>query len=560
VQAARAEEAEGRLEHLLVRPVGRGRWLLVRIATAIAVLVTAAAAYAAVMVTRLWRRIGTGPAAKRRGLATRTELSRLSPRAQRARAAHLRPSLGDGKKIRTTDVAVVVGQIDGMQMTASVEESVFAAAAPRQGKSSGIVIPWVTDWPGPAVVTSVRTDVLEATAFIRAEQGPIAVLSGGDMSAWPQALHWSPIAGCTDADLAAKRARMFVDVSAVSENGAGDTNKFYRDSAATLIAGLFHAAALHGYDARQVLKWVYTPGDDTPLRLLGSHPGTHELSVYRLSGIYSQDPETRSNTFSTAQNALAGLAQGKMAETAFLIEPAESVDLPKALRENATFYLILSEEDAEGLAPVIAAFVDQLIRDAKTLANRQGGRLDPPLGIFGDEIGNIFPLPKLPSLMSSSGGYGIFILAVLQSFAQARAKWGVHGAAQMWSNSTYKIALGGLSADDAEEFAKLAGTVEETVMTYSHSPGGGYTQQYSTRQGPALTAAQVRQLDPDGREALVVHATSPAALVSLTRHYEGHNAARHADSVRRVRELMAHVGIEPSASDAEDPVAQDGAA
>ncbi len=84
-----------------------------------------------------------------------------------------------------------------------------------------------------------------------------------------------------------------------------------------------------------------------------------------------------------------------------------------------------SERRASMLAPVVSAFADDLIETAS--AHRRaspGGRLDPPLGLFLDEVANIVPLPQLPALMSFAGGTGIFVAAVFQSMAQARNRWG----------------------------------------------------------------------------------------------------------------------------------------
>lgn len=64
-------------------------------------------------------------------------------------------------------------------------------AAPRQGKSSQVVIPWVHHWPGPALVTSMRMDVLLATAMLRAERGPVAVMAPTGMALWPSMVRWS---------------------------------------------------------------------------------------------------------------------------------------------------------------------------------------------------------------------------------------------------------------------------------------------------------------------------------------------------------------------------------
>ena len=77
--------------------------------------------------------------------------------------------------------------------------------------------------------------------------------------------------------------------------------------------------------------------------------------------------------------------------------------------------------------------VEDVVEAARRRAARApGGRLDPPLTLMLDEAANIAPLPSLPSLLSDGGGTGLTTLAVLQSLAQARARWGHEQARSMW--------------------------------------------------------------------------------------------------------------------------------
>jgi hypothetical protein len=69
----------------------------------------------------------------------------------------------------------------------------------------------------------------------------------------------------------------------------------------------------------------------------------------------------------------------------------------------------------------------------------------PALLLALDEIGNLAPLPSLPTLMAEGGGTGITTMPVLQSLAQAREKWSENAAGAIWDASIVKIILGGAS-------------------------------------------------------------------------------------------------------------------
>ena len=131
---------------------------------AVAAVLTAALMAAAAVVTG--RRVLTGRS--RRGYASARQIrTRLSEKAVLARADVIRPSLV-GQPMTVTDAGVRAGRSleSGMPLAISAESSVLLFAAPRIGKTSQVVIPWLKDWPGPALVTSVRPDVLENTASL----------------------------------------------------------------------------------------------------------------------------------------------------------------------------------------------------------------------------------------------------------------------------------------------------------------------------------------------------------------------------------------------------------
>ena len=131
---------------------------------------------------RVWARF------KRRddGFATRRDLMvHLTESSVIKRGPVVRPSLSN-TSFELADVGLPLGCSvpDKLRLAVSTEDSVVVIAAPRQGKSSQVVIPWVHRWPGSALVTSMRMDVLLATATLRAGIGPVAVMAPTGMTAW----------------------------------------------------------------------------------------------------------------------------------------------------------------------------------------------------------------------------------------------------------------------------------------------------------------------------------------------------------------------------------------
>jgi type IV secretory pathway TraG/TraD family ATPase VirD4 len=118
--------------------------------------------------------------------------------------------------------------------------------------------------------------------------------------------------------------------------------------------------------------------------------------------------------------------------------------------------------------------------------------------------------------------------------AQARNRWGHDAAAMLWGAATVKVVLGGLTGEDLREVSELAGEYRETVISWQRGQGGSSLSS-SLQDRKTAAPEEIRTLSTQRREALVIHATTPAAKTRMTRHYEGPHRAVFAESVRQAR-------------------------
>ena len=174
--------------------------------------------------------------------------------------------------------------------------------------------------------------------------------------------------------------------------------------------------------------------------------------------------------------------------------------------------------------PLIAAFVEDLVETARHLAVRSAGaRLDPPLLLALDEIGNLAPLPSLPTLMAEGGGTGITTMPVLQSLSQARDKWGEHAAGAIWDAAIVKIILGGAAAArDLQDLSTLIGEREESHDTLVVGDYGSRSLQRSTHRVPIMPPDAIRTL-PFGTGLVLPRSTPP--IVTTLRPWTARDAA-----------------------------------
>jgi hypothetical protein len=89
---------------------------------------------------------------------------------------------------------LVVGYYGGRLLSVEPDIQAIAFAAPRTGKTAGLVVPAIGEHPGPVVTTSVRADIVQITARRRSELGQVMVWDPFG----PVTVSWDPLQRCDD--------------------------------------------------------------------------------------------------------------------------------------------------------------------------------------------------------------------------------------------------------------------------------------------------------------------------------------------------------------------------
>lgn len=424
------------------------------------------------------------------------------------RARHARPSL---TRPHPREVGYLLGRSRGVGAWASVEDSILVVGPPRSGKGLHLVVPTILDAPGAVVTTSTRPDNLAVTYQTRHALGPVAVFDPQQLAAGiPDGLRWSPVRGCETPQVAMIRARGLAAGTGMSRTVDG--GDFWQGQTESVLRALLHAAALDERTARDLYRWSLDPAAVTEaitiLGRAGAAPGWDSA----LEQAAHADPRTRDSIWLGVRQALSALADPRVLAA---VTPAtgESFDPAAFLRSRGTLYVLGTASGAGAAAPLVAALVEDMVETARRIAaGSPGARLDPPLLLALDEIGNLAPLPSLPALMSEGGGSGVTTLAVLQSLSQARDKWGEQQAGTLWDAAIAKVILGGGSnARDLTDLAALIGDRDEETTTVSRDPRGGRSTSSSWRRVPVMDTSRLRTL-PFGTAVLLLRTAPPVVL------------------------------------------------
>ena len=442
------------------------------------------------------------------GAATRHEVTTTaSAQALLKRAGSLRPSLD---KPAASDVGYRLGTCRGREVWASVEDSILLIGPPRSGKGLHVVIPAILDAPGAVIATSTRPDNLTATLRARKRSGPVAVFDPQHLAEGiPAGMRWSPVRGCEDPLTAMIRATGLASATGLSAGGV-ESGGFWEGKTRSALQTLLHAAALDHRPPSELFRWTLDPtAAHDAVAILTNHADAAEGWADSLQSMIDADPRTRDSIWQGVSLALGALADPRVLDAVSPRE-GEGFDPEAFIRDSGTLYLLATGAGAGASAALVVAFVEDLVETARRMAARSpGARLDPPLLLALDEIGNLAPLPSLPTLMAEGGGTGITTMPVLQSLAQAREKWSENQASAIWDASIVKIILGGASnSKDLQDLSTLIGERDEYTDSVTLGDHGTRSNQRSVRRIAIFPPDRLRRL-PFGTAVTLLRAAPP---------------------------------------------------
>ena len=328
-----------------------------------------------------------------------------------------------------------VGRLDGRPLWTEEQAHIAVIAPTRAGKTTRCVIPWLLEHDGPAIVTSTKRDVLDATREQRAARGEVWVFDpfSSDCTSW------TPLAGCDSWSYALRQAQWLADASSEGNN---EIARFWRGEAAKLLAPLLCAAAVDGRDMQGVLRWVDGQEIEEPSKLLLT---ARPDAAAQLGSFKRLDDRNRGTTFMSAGAVLAGYRHPEVNANA-----GTDISVDEFLRSpRHTLYIVAAERHQRLLAPLVVSLISSIVNGAAEGGGSGWG--DRRLRILLDEAANIAPLNELPRMLSQAAGHNIRFATIWQSLAQIRERHGV-AADTVLANSTARLFMGPISDESTQRF------------------------------------------------------------------------------------------------------------
>ena len=451
--------------------------------------------------------------------AGRPALRRRSGAARWASAAELRslragplampsrrPAAGDGARL-------TLGWRRGRLLRAERRHALVAFGPPQSGKSAGLAIPALLEWAGPAVATSIKTDLLSATLSRRRELGAVFVFDPFGL-AGVRSHTWSPLHGADTWDGALEAAWRLAASGEIDSRGV-EGGDFWAVAAEQRLAPLLFTAARTGATMDEVLRWTYGQGSrelhETLTRLAERAQTEHEragahAAYDAVRAFEAQADRTRTSIEATAQALLRGYRFERVASSARGCE----ITPDAVLGEPATLYLIGDAKAAKLLRPIFLALLCAIVDRAYERATAAGGRLPLPLLLCLDEAGNVAPLPNLAEIASTAPSHNIQLVSIFHDLAQARSRYGRQAQTVVNSHRARMLLPGVADLETLRYFAGLLGEEEAPDLTRTTGAGGS-SRSTARRRRPLLAPEALRRL-PDGHALLLYGRVAPAQV------------------------------------------------
>ncbi len=408
---------------------------------------------------------------------------------------------------------LALGYNGGRLLRAEHRHALVAFGPPQSGKSAGLAIPALLEWQGPAVASSIKTDLLGATLSRRRQLGEAFVFDPFQLSG-VRGNTWSPLHRATSWDGALEVAWRLAAAGELDQRGV-EGGDFWAIAAEQRLAPLLYAAARAGGGIEQVVAWAYGQGRrvlDSSLDGLLAAAATEQdhldarAAYDAVRAFETQADRTRTSIEATAQALLRAYRFTRVARSAHGCE----INAERLLTSNSTLYLIGDAKASKLLRPIFLALLSEIVDGAYALANRHGGRLELPLLVCLDEAGNVAPLPNLAEIASTAPSHNIQLISIFHDLAQARSRYRQQAETVVNSHRARMLLPGVADLETLRYFSGLAGEQEQRELTRT-TGRGGTTRSYARRRMPLVSPEALRQL-PDGHALLLYGRLAPVRV------------------------------------------------
>lgn len=365
---------------------------------------------------------------------------------------------------------IVLGRGNGGFLIADGPEHVMLYAPTRTGKGVGVVIPNLLAWPDSVVVLDIKRENFLATAGYRAEAGQTVHLFD-PLARDGRTARFNPLGHVDRTDPIAvldELQRMAVMLFPVHERA----DPFWAEAARTGfigVGGYVAATAERPFTLGEIFRQLTAGDARTRLpRILAAREQEGRPLPGPVVAALTDFTSSSENTFASVRQSITtrmGLWLNPRVDAA---TAASDFDLRDLRGGRLSLYLGATPDNMLRIQPLYALLFQQLV-DLNSRA--LPGPADRPALIVLDEFARLGPAPVLAHAFAWVAGYGLRLLAVLQSPSQLRAIYGPDVAEEVMTNCGVEIVFAPKELKIAQELSDRLGAYTTDGRSRSRPSG-----------------------------------------------------------------------------------------
>jgi type IV secretion system protein VirD4 len=386
----------------------------------------------------------------------------------------------------------------------------------RSGKST-LAKSQIEHWGGPAIIVSVKSDLLDGTIDRRSS------LPGADVkvfdptnSARLGTSTWSPLRGCNTREGAMRAASQLVKSAPSSSTIEGGDH--WRKQAEILLSGMLAVARGTNKTMHDVARWIAAEDRPSEQRVGEVHPLVKQLTASKdpdhqdlgrfatmtLLGLWQKEPRSISPVYSTAANIVWPWIDLGIAASAASCD----IDLDWLCAGPNTLYVVAPLIDHDRSAGVLGGLIGDLVAQVNQ-RNLRGEPIESEILLLIDEAGNM-RLDDLPIWASTLAGMGVQLETIWQSIAQIKAKYGARSDVLL-TNFLTKLWFPGMS--DLDGLGYVEGISGDEHVPHTLTSVRRRFEPLSPATLPIVQRRTLREMPPG--TALLHHGSLPPTRVGV---------------------------------------------
>lgn len=369
---------------------------------------------------------------------------------------------------------IVLGVWGGELLRFGGSEHVLLYAPTRTGKGVGVVIPNLLSWPQSLIVLDVKRENWTVSAGYRAAHGQ-AVHLFDPFSPDRLTARFNPL-GHIPRENPVATLNELQKIAAMLFPTPDRGDPFWSEAARTGFIGV-GALVAETPTAPFTLGEIYRQltRDDPRARL----PAVIAARMGCGTPLSESCANALTDFCSAGENTFASIKQTITSRMGLWLNPdvdwatsASDFDLSTIKLQPTSLYLGVTPDNLMRVAPLYNLLLQQVI-DAQTRRLPEPHELDRQLLIVLDEFARLGHAPMLAHGFSFVAGYGIRLLAVLQSPSQLRAVFGDHLADEIMANCGAEVIFAPKDVRVAQALSERLGYAGQPSISRSRPLGLG---------------------------------------------------------------------------------------